>query len=162
MNSAKSNSRLVYVYAEYCPGDFYWGWWLYYCGIRYGLPDRNNRAYHNGRVWLNYDWQIRQLFSLLGLPYRIDYRHEKYAEWFMDEHPQGIVLKLSSDGCSLEEFYFPTDVELNGIYLGKLFRRVRELQLLDWKHGNNVTNESRLAVNLRNKWEVERVMVLQQ
>lgn len=157
-------SRLVYIYAEYCPGDFYWGWWLYCCGIKYGLPTRNINSSRNVRIWLHHEWQLEQLFNLISLPFQykcdrnrlaFDARPKPYAELFLEKYPQGVVLKIDKNE---KYFSFPSKDEMNNICLHRLSARVRELQLLDWKHdGSDSTARILARENKINRRELERI-----
>lgn len=158
------NERLVYVYAEYCPGDLYWGWWLYCCGIKYGLPTRNINSSRNIKMWLRHEWQLDQLFKLVGLPFQYKYDRNKlafddrpkpYAELFLEKYSQGVVLKIDKGE---RVFSLPDRNETDGVCLHKLSMRVRELQLLDWKHdGRDSTTRILERENKINRRELERI-----
>ena len=53
-----------YLYAEYCPGDFFWGWWLY-AGK---LPDPGEKFDRETYHWIDGDFQRSHIGrDLLGL-----------------------------------------------------------------------------------------------
>ena len=110
---------LHYIYAEYCPGDFFWGWWLYGAPIVDEKPDRKHYT------WLHADYWISVLYRALNLPTQLDYRHTPYVETFLAHYPNGALVNVAS--------YYDwarQDSDLLWDYL----RQVREGQLLDWKH----------------------------
>jgi len=128
--------QLIYVYAEYCPGDFFWGWWLYKVPIEEGKADRRNGEYGNYH-WLHYDWLLTRLMETLGLPTYLDYRganHAKYTDAFLEKYPNGVILWEVSENGGLEEFELPT--EQLEIQAWQCLKAVRESQLLDWKNSD--------------------------
>lgn len=129
---------LNYIYAEYCPGDFFWGWWLYAAPIistpehkgqsEKEMPDREHA------VWLHYDWRLDALFEALKLSprgYNSDYPNygkydqAKYTRDFLCQYPIGVLCQVEDNGRRVKV--------VRSDKLWDFSRKVRELQLLDWK-----------------------------
>ena len=113
---------LHYIYAEYCPGDFYWGWWIYAAPIAEGKPDRG-RAF-----WIQHNWQLDRLMAALGLHILHEYRydnHQRYAHTFLRAYPDGLLANVERDGRTYEV--------LAAENLWDYARQMREDQLLGYK-----------------------------
>jgi hypothetical protein len=121
--------RPVYVYAEYCPGDFFWGWWLYLCPIEGDAVERKRYE------WLHRTaWKIDDLNMAVGLPVLYDYRgknHTACTEAFLEKYPNGIVLWEVGG----RDFEMPAEGDVLPP-AWKCLKAVREGQLLDWKNSD--------------------------
>jgi len=122
---------LFYVYAEYCPGDLFWGWWLYAAPIVDGKVDRKRYT------WLNYEWRLaaiaRDLCSLDAWPWSEHPAHKQHTERnlihrFLQKRPLGAACLISEDGRKF------ISVPEHDDRLWDYSRQVRESQLLDWKN----------------------------
>ena len=113
---------LYYIYTEYCPGDFFWGWWLYAAPMVDEKPDRTKSTWLNGDVWLD------RLHRAINLPEMHTYRghnHTIYTHRFLEHYPNGLLLNV-------QDFYTWVHVA-EPAPLWEYSRHVREQQLLDWK-----------------------------
>ncbi len=83
-----------YLLAEYCPGPFYHGWWLY---LRL-----SNAATHRGLLefgatgWLRDEFERRHAHRMCS---RLcfeppDDHHEEFAEWFAATFPDGLRVSV--------------------------------------------------------------------
>lgn len=116
-------------------------------------------------MWLRHEWQLDQLFGLVGLPFQykhdrmklsFDVRPKPYAELFLEKYPQGIVSKIDKNQ---REFSLPDKAETKNICLHRLSTRVRELQLLDWKYDDGDSAKRIIErENKINKREIERIL----
>jgi hypothetical protein len=130
-----TQDRLLYVYTEYCPGDFFWGWWLYAIPVVDGTPIRDTDG-----AWLRHA-SLEAVLQALGLP-ESDWRNPETYNAFLAAYPNGALIRKDGRRYSLAE-------EQKGIELWRLLRDVREAQLLDWKNAD----ESYLAWVERQKKE---------
>lgn len=127
---------LHYIYAEYCPGDLFWGWWLYATLVSAdGTIDRKRY------IWLNYEWRQAALSEALDLmgpwpwmerPTERQGTHRRLVERFMEAAPLGIVCDVREDGR-----LFVPDRSYDA-RLWEYSKCVREQQLLDWKDSARV------------------------
>lgn len=120
--------RLIYVYAEYCPGDFFWGWWLYFVAVIDGKINYDNYE------WIHSDIQLNGLMEALGLPVLHDYRgdnHQKYIDAFLQKYPNGVFLWDAEEFPGLKRVSAPLPIEP-----WEALKQVRETQLLRWKNSD--------------------------
>lgn len=94
-----------WLWAEYCPGPFYMGWWLY-------ERDRTDRSRNDDGDWgwLRDFYHLRPVYELLVAAGRVDapevrnHPHvcsQKLAEWFAKEYPQGLRVRVTEGGYEL-------------------------------------------------------------
>jgi len=110
-----------YIYAEYCPGPWFWGWWLYAVPIVDDKPDRDRYT------CLKFDWQLNPLREqLLNLPpsYEVGNVYVT-AKTFVVRHPAGLVCKVEHNGRRF--------AKVESDRLGDYGRMVREAQLIDFR-----------------------------
>ena len=115
-----------YVYAEYCPGDLYWGWWLYASH----LPQNGNLD-RSRYTWLRCDWQIDALRRSIGQKPLLNYRGNNLARMgheFLAYASMGLVFDVSDNGRT---FAHATECDT---LLWDLHRQRQEQQLLAWKN----------------------------
>ncbi len=115
--------RLLYVYTEYCPGNFFWGWWLYAVPVIEGKPMRNADG-----SWIR-DMRLREVLQAIGLPVD-DWRSPKTYEAFMSSYPNGVLIHKANSGYSL------VSEQGAGVELWRFLQNMRESQLLDWKNAD--------------------------
>ena len=127
-----SQEQLLYIYAEYCPGDFFWGWWLYAVPVKDGKPDRGRYT------WLNPGHAITEdVLRALDIPvihqqsppYHI--ANERAVDMFLIKYPHGALVY---EGKYRSERRAAGDVP--GVELWQCLKAVRESQLLDWKNSD--------------------------
>lgn len=82
---------MPYLLAEYCPGPFYYGWWLYERNTNDG---RCNALTRNGWGWLGYENElehVRDLCVSMGYsPPPVVHWSQDFAEWFAATFPGGL------------------------------------------------------------------------
>ena len=94
-----------YLLAEYCPADFYAGWWLY--------ERATNDGKGNGGIdfwgWLRYadPWspqaKAREMVERMGQkPPALTKHSQAFAEWFAGEFPNGLLVDV--DELSKERY----------------------------------------------------------
>jgi len=122
----------VYVYVEYCPAEFFRGWWLYAAPIVGGQPDRDNARWLASGPWID------GLMRILGLPDRYarpGYQNTRANDIEMDRqmlddfdrrYPMGVVMLDTERG-------FEALSAEQSVDLWPLWRKVRELQFKDWQ-----------------------------
>ncbi len=87
--------RIKYLIAEYCPGPFYWGWWMY-------LRDHNDgRENDDGWGWLKRaePWDdlailIKTCIPADPAPPAITRSTTVFAEWFAATYPCGLLIEV--------------------------------------------------------------------
>jgi len=117
-----TQDRLLYVYAEYCPGDFFWGWWLYAVPLVEGKPDLGKYT------WLRH-LHLTEILRAVGLQAR-DHRSPKTYEEFLAVWPNGALIRKVDFGYEL------VTERAAGVELWRFLRSVREDQLLKWKNAD--------------------------
>jgi len=112
---------VVYLYAEYCPGPWYWGWWLYAAPIVEDKPDWEHS------VWLKYEWRVNAIRTqIMGL--EASYQNQaayKTATAFVTRYPSGMLCQVEGDGRRW--------TKLESDQIGDYGRMVREMQLIDMR-----------------------------
>ena len=122
MNEKKE--RMLYIYTEYCPGDFYWGWWMY------ASPVVEGKVLTKEYEWLRYG-NLAKFFRAIGLQADWDaWKSSKSSELFMSHFPDGALVLETTIG------YETTLQQIPDPDLWKLLKQVRESQLLDWKNSD--------------------------
>lgn len=116
---------LKYLLAEYCPGPFYMGFWLYERDRNDGSP---NDLPGGGWGWLHgrFDGLVapRALVVSMGhanVPAVADYppgQGEAFAEWFAATFPAGLLVRLNPDAPRSGGYYALVEV------VGKVPRQV--------------------------------------
>lgn len=90
-----------FLFAKYCPGPFYMGWWLY-------ERDRMDGSHNNDGDWgwlKNGSWRLRAAYDLcceLGhcdMPEPKDYGSDAFAEEFGRRFPEGIKVCRWLENC---------------------------------------------------------------
>lgn len=117
-----TQDQLLYVYTEYCPGSFFWGWWLYAIPVVDGTPIRDTDD-----AWLRHA-SLDAVLQALDLPER-DWRDPETYNTFLATYPNGALIRKDGSHYSLVK-------EQEGIELWRLLQNVREAQLLDWKNAD--------------------------
>lgn len=118
-----------YLYAEYCPGDLFWGWWLYAGEV----PADGEKFDRETSQWIDGDFQRMDIArDLLGLdcPYG-EHRNSlsvRIADAFLERFPLGAIVRFRQRGT-------PRFAVLPEHHdrLPLLHRQRQEQQLLDWK-----------------------------
>lgn len=125
---------VYYIYAEYCAGPFYMGWWLYAAPIKteqipwYARSERGDFPDRESMVTLHEDWRLDALMKTLGLPVLRDYRggnHTSCANAFLEKYPAGVLVQVAKSGRNFT--VLPCD------HLWDYSRIVREALLIGWK-----------------------------
>lgn len=80
-----------FLIAEYCPGPFFWGWWLY-------LRDRNDGSPNDccDWGWIRYEFAEQAVYRLLYSmgPYNPPWGgRTRLGEWFAAAFPGGIEIE---------------------------------------------------------------------
>lgn len=131
MYSRSIPDGIYYIYAEYCAGPFYMGWWLYAAPIkteqipwyveskRGDFPDRENM------ITLHEFWRLDALMRTVGL---VGLKGEDFtacAKAFLRKCPIGVLVKIAEDGRKF--------TVLPCAHLWDYNRIVRQALLIGWK-----------------------------